>query len=113
MAPVYSTLLWDGYVSTSDTVNYEVPEGYRAVVRDVVGYPPSFHNIAPQGLTLQRYSTSSPILVWGTGYIQPGRHYHWEGRQVVNALDIIVGVTAATSEQPWALAISGYLLTLP
>lgn len=103
---VYSVRFLAQYASVLDQV-YEVPAGYRAIVRDMDAYN------APGG------SPDDYVYVWveeiegafayqkfdGVGWVS------WRGRQVINEGEhLAVGNNSASMTM---VMVSGYLLTLP
>lgn len=82
MATVYSTLIVQGVVPTSPAVVYEVPAGYRLVLRDVDGMGPNGDNaiILSEAIANENFAIIAPTLV--SVPTTTINSYEWRGRQV-------------------------------
>lgn len=110
---VYSTNLIQGSVSFGSQLVYAVPEGYRAVLRDITASSPFVSNGAiVRALYVVDSVSGAYVTFWPEQYVQPWRPYHWEGRQ---AFDYPSGFTVSSvmpDEVPWTARCFGYLLKL-
>lgn len=100
---VYSTLFLASYVEDGASATYSVPDGYLAVVRDVV-----FSSDTGDGSTAYVIDASGIAIALLTlpDDGSPDSD-HWTGNQVVTD-SIIAGSTGAST----AVRVSGFLLTV-
>jgi hypothetical protein len=88
-------------------LGYTVPDGYRAVLRDVDGFIDAYSGLTALaidgvgGATIAYWSVASGTF----------QTIQWRGRQVFNPGDIIGFLQ--TGADPVSVSASGYLLTLP
>lgn len=107
MASVYSVAFIEAILDdTTPTVEYEVPDGFVAVLRCADFY--SADIILPQNVNM--YSISTSTIWWVTTATEPpfSQHAQWRGRQVFEAG---LGFGVAAEEGTWGVRLSGYLLT--
>lgn len=111
MARVYSSLLIAaGSISPDSPPSYYVPDGAVVVVRDLLAInTQKYGTVQLDGLVI---FDLVGCVVWGTLYPQclPHELYHWSGRQVLEGGD---GLSLYTTDEFWALRVSGYVLTTP
>lgn len=112
MSNVYSTLFVRQFAATPGLYTYVVPDGQRAVVVSIdANCSPGTRNqrAALQGFFVQ---DSEDVTWWQV--LPPDAvtnvQYHWEGRQVYNAGDVIC---FNALDGGWQFSLSGFLLTLP
>lgn len=108
MARVYSTQFIVGTLAFGDSIFYEVPDGYLAIVRDING--------------VQFTDSSGPgnftVDFDGVFWFQRGlpnyteAELFWQGRAVAPAPTTITATCSGVSGGI-EVVISGYLLTLP
>lgn len=111
MAAVFSKLLGSASnVSTSTVALYTVPAGFRAVVRDITIYQNATPLLPNNQFSFQ--TTTPTVLFWVVPVWQyvTGKTYHWEGRQVMNAGNVLNAVITGSA---FYIRVSGYELTLP
>lgn len=70
------------------------------------GSPPS-HGLNGVGVADNH---NAVIYQTPSGFSQPGRHYHWEGRQLINTGDKL---RVFVLDDGWTFRITGYQLTAP
>jgi hypothetical protein len=92
----------------SSTVDWPVPSGFRAVIRDVSG---NFGASSP-GFEIRCFIANGAAVCFfaydaGLGLDQP---FHWEGRVVAEAGELVRAQVITGNAD---VVISGYLLTLP
>lgn len=107
-SPVFSTEFLDFEVAGARTTTYIVPDGFRAVVRDVSGTIQG-DDVGPATVycfagSANFFSVQLPA--------QRGRAFHWDGRVVIAEGATIIVTTDADSAQ-FDVHVSGYLLSLP
>jgi hypothetical protein len=104
-ATVYSTRFIAAVFPTAPST-YVVPDGYRAVVRDISAYWLGDSG----GGALQGAIDGVAYFMYFIGTADVPGGYHWEGRVVVDpgealAINVPMG--------NWSFVVSGYLLKLP
>lgn len=105
---VYTQLLVDESHSGDLSTTYTVPEGFRAVIRDIAAF--TANASAPGGVVIQS-TTTNAYLFYESTPAAVNTYVHWEGRQVVEPGDgLEITVYADTGG---SIRITGYLLTLP
>lgn len=104
--PVYSTLFYEGY-GEPVSGEYTVPDGYLAVVRDIVGLSEGDPDIILQ-VAVNPADSTIAYLEFGSADVG---FVHWEGRQVVNPGSTIAIDASGTTFV--SARVSGYLLGLP
>lgn len=84
---------------------YQVPAGYRAVVKDIVVWCPAS---SAQGVTVYAQTAGVAIYLFVGQYTAPS-YSHLALQQVVEAGELIIAVTDLGTAY---VGVSGYLLTL-
>ena len=107
MARVYTERLLVGVVNT-DVHTFTVPQGVRAVVRDIVGYANA--GVTSPGTYYVINQDQSTIYDYWKVDVDTTVFHHLELRQVVEPGERLV-VYGAGPQMPFA--VTGYLLTLP
>jgi hypothetical protein len=105
VATVYSTRFLQALAHAGD-MSYQVPPGYRAVVRDVDAFLSPDN--APGAIYLWG-ALGQTIWIYSYGVAAGGNSTQWQGRQVFEETENIWIHTTA----PWDFTVSGYLLSLP
>lgn len=106
MSSVYSTLFIT--VAAADVnARYVVPDGYRAVVKDIG----IFFNGAPANTSAFVTGETGGGFIFYRLALDPYEFNHWVGSQVVNEGSTIT--LASGGPQVVYGRVSGYLLTLP
>lgn len=105
MARVYSTRFLT-HAGLSGATSYAVPDGYLAVLRDVI-----FASMGGDASSCVLLGPSAQQLLVATSTGEGNEPaFTWQGRQVWNSAEII-GVEAF--DPGWNIMLSGYLLSLP
>lgn len=105
-AAVYSTRFLAGQISSTSTLTYTVPDGYRAILRDLDVTGPVGEQVVLVNVTADAAIFFSAIQSSGTvGWLS------WRGRQVCEPGDEIQLYAEQTTSA--SATLSGYLLTLP
>lgn len=103
---VYSTLLWQGPVPTSNTVVYTVPAGITAVVRDAEWFNVSGGALSANVSSIvSGFSNAVPISVQN---LASGASQQWKGRAVFPAGSQLEVVATGTGLY---LVLSAYQLS--
>lgn len=111
MSAVYSTnFARGGPFSAGSHVVYNVPDGYRAVIRDMVM---TFNGLWTDTLNgFQVFGRFPTTTIWEVKnpFARGAKTYHWEGRTILDPTgEIIVNAY----DLGWEGSIDGYLLSLP
>jgi hypothetical protein len=105
MSSVYSTRFIEATALT-DFAGYEVPSGFRAVVRDA--WVTNNASIAAISWSLGR---NIGATWWQQNDVTTGpNYYYWQGRQVLEAGEELQFYSGGDAID---VAVCGYLLTLP
>lgn len=103
--PVYSQRFINA-VYPPAVVQYEVPAGFRAVVRDIVIW-----TIGPVSTEVAYVQIDGGAVIF---QVNPPENvsatYHWSGRQVLEPGELL---DFYESSEAFTCCVSGYLLTLP
>lgn len=104
---VYSTQLFSGIVVGPDTVTFDVPEGFIAVVRDVViSIAGGLDAAATFFMDVDGAFPLAFVTPAGWGGVQS-----WEGRMVSPGPSTIALSQGGSAEVTWNFVVSGYLLS--
>lgn len=105
---LYSIRLFAGQLEAEVNPAYTVPDGFVAVIRDIVVYnetgdTDTFNAVAivPGPLSLIAWSFADQTVYTSA---------QWQGRQVLNAGDVLYFYAG---HYPWHVLASGYLLSSP
>lgn len=105
--PVYSTRFIHSHGLTG-TVQYMVPAGVVAVVRDVdayIGTPAGLNNLYLHGALGQ-------TIWWTSATIGESQYSSWRGRQVYQEGEIVEVEADVGLLDAYDVTVSGYLLTI-
>jgi hypothetical protein len=106
-ARVFSTQFISQQGVTNTGVEYLVPAGFIAVVRDVILYTNT--GISNTHCEVKN-ATSNALMVRHDAHTGNADWFHDELRQVLNSGEVL---RAFTDGQQWDVTISGYLLVSP
>lgn len=105
-APVYSTRFIGTSGTEAATVSLVVPDGFVAIVRDIDSL------IGGAGITAQVEIFSELPLLRSAGMAGADTFAQWRGRQILVAGEAVELQVTSTAAAFWAVAVSGYLLTV-
>lgn len=107
--PLYSTEFIRGTIAAGAHLDYTVPNGFVAVVRDIM-----MINQGVVGTGLFGCWAQDDAGAWIYALFTPvacvGNPYTWEGRAVMNAGETL---SIHSLDAGWKVRASGYLLTTP
>lgn len=102
---IYSHRFLLGSCTNASPLTYTVPANYVAVLRSL-----SLWNNGSGAINFQLISAGSAI-VFGIASLPSVTLATWEGRQVLNAGEVLSTYTTITNAGAVVLSVSGYLLT--